>query len=452
MLISQPFATYSDRKVNLETVNQLFDYGLVITESDTGKCKIANGIHNYIDLPYMSVSNIGENQTSTVNNNLRMVGSIENLFTALRPQNWLVCDGSLITNADTNVPELYEYLLNNLNLTTDNDTYKYMSNTHLGVGGVHHYVLDTSANTIRIPDLRDYDSTLDLYALNNRFKWCVYVRTITDESNLIPATVYQYDHQNAYVGIVFAYNYEFMPYNTTVLAPPTRGIAEIQIWNGTSWDITEDHRGKTGYNGAMEVVIDTIGPLPSWFTTEPVYSELDLKTQRYDELGTLLDTLNTRFTNDLRLYILDPENVTYKTQIVATQQAVYVAYQEYVALINWLNTYINSPYVPTDPEYTAMYANNYEHILAPVNSFTVDNTANIATKAWVLSQITDALTTLISSITTPTEGDDSSSIATTEFVNTAITNAIADIPHATTDVYGLVKLATEQEVLDALNN
>jgi hypothetical protein len=89
-------------------------------------------------------------------------------------------------------------------------------------------------------------------------------------------TAYSYNKDNgAFVGTTKAQKNPrregeyLLPANSTFIPPPSYGVDEIPIFDGDSWSITEDHRGKEAYfkvDPAGTVPIDFIGPIPGNMT------------------------------------------------------------------------------------------------------------------------------------------------------------------------------------------
>lgn len=105
------------------------------------------------------------------------------------------------------------------------------------------------------------------------------------------AIVYQYNNKHEYLGTCKDYGGP-MPHNCTAVAPPPLPWDHVwPVWNGSSWDMVEDHREHltTGPDGSIIVqeatvywrqydtyqsppkVVDTIGPIPAGASlTRPV--------------------------------------------------------------------------------------------------------------------------------------------------------------------------------------
>lgn len=76
------------------------------------------------------------------------------------PDNFYAPTGAVIANADTAHPKAWEYLLSTAgqSICKTLTQWNALSTTAGGVGGVPFYVIDTTARTIKLPDLRgDYD-------------------------------------------------------------------------------------------------------------------------------------------------------------------------------------------------------------------------------------------------------------------------------------------------------
>lgn len=95
----------------------------------------------------------------TVSNDLIYPGAFHDFYEFTPPAGWMVRDGALIANVSTTVPKLYAALqlaANAGKLKTETE-WQALSAVAGGVGGVPFFVLNISANTIRLPDTRgDY--------------------------------------------------------------------------------------------------------------------------------------------------------------------------------------------------------------------------------------------------------------------------------------------------------
>jgi hypothetical protein len=58
------------------------------------------------------------------------------------------------------------------------------------------------------------------------------------------------------------------PANAT-RTPPPREDGHWPVWNGSGWELAEDHRGEKGYIGRAPHEIAGLGPLPEGFAAEP---------------------------------------------------------------------------------------------------------------------------------------------------------------------------------------
>jgi hypothetical protein len=58
------------------------------------------------------------------------------------------------------------------------------------------------------------------------------------------------------------------PANATRTAPP-EAEGFWPIWNGTAWTLKEDHRGEKGWLDGQEHTIESLGPLPEGWSSEP---------------------------------------------------------------------------------------------------------------------------------------------------------------------------------------
>jgi len=56
---------------------------------------------------------------------------------------------------------------------------------------------------------------------------------------------------------------------STDVAPPAAGSGMVAIWNGTTWNLEEDHRGETVYytSNAGAHIVTALGPVPEGCTT-----------------------------------------------------------------------------------------------------------------------------------------------------------------------------------------
>ena len=61
-----------------------------------------------------------------------------------------------------------------------------------------------------------------------------------------------------------------VPANAIVDPPPPEAPdGHAARWNGTSWEIAEDHRGEVGFVDGVPATIATVGPYPPGWSTEP---------------------------------------------------------------------------------------------------------------------------------------------------------------------------------------
>ena len=91
--------------------------------------------------------------------NIFYVGSIHTFNLVSPPENWKVCDGSVLSNVTSDYLELKTALTSDPKLAAyvvDETTWQNMStaNDWNGIGGVPRFVYNSTTNTIRLPDLR----------------------------------------------------------------------------------------------------------------------------------------------------------------------------------------------------------------------------------------------------------------------------------------------------------
>jgi hypothetical protein len=97
----------------------------------------------------------------------------------------------------------------------------------------------------------------------------------------------------------------FPPPNTTTVPVPERDEKGEwpglwPCWNGISWEMKEDHRGKTGYVGREPVKISDLGPLPAGWKTELEPTPLEAKQRARDEILYKLAALDAKSTRSIR--------------------------------------------------------------------------------------------------------------------------------------------------------
>lgn len=82
------------------------------------------------------------------------VGKIEFFHELNAPEGWLYLDGSVLNNASTAYPRLWEHLKNSPWKCCTEEQWQQMSTDAGGVGGVWRYVMDEAQNTLRLMDVR----------------------------------------------------------------------------------------------------------------------------------------------------------------------------------------------------------------------------------------------------------------------------------------------------------
>lgn len=82
------------------------------------------------------------------------VGKIEFFHELNAPEGWLYLDGSVLNNASTAYPRLWEHLKNSPWKCCTEEQWQQMSTDAGGVGGVWRYVMDAAQNTLRLMDVR----------------------------------------------------------------------------------------------------------------------------------------------------------------------------------------------------------------------------------------------------------------------------------------------------------
>nr|DAP97985.1 MAG TPA: tail collar domain [Caudoviricetes sp.] len=82
------------------------------------------------------------------------VGKIEFFHELEAPEGWLCLDGSVLNNASTAYPRLWEHLKNSPWKCCTEEQWQQMSSEAGGVGGVWRYVMDEAQNTLRLMDVR----------------------------------------------------------------------------------------------------------------------------------------------------------------------------------------------------------------------------------------------------------------------------------------------------------
>lgn len=80
-----------------------------------------------------------------------------------------------------------------------------------------------------------------------------------------------------------------IPAHSTEIAPPETSEHEAAVWNGTTWEVVEDWRGREGYVNGEPTTIKELGALADgWSDTSPEPSESD---KLIIELGQIDDEL-----------------------------------------------------------------------------------------------------------------------------------------------------------------
>lgn len=82
------------------------------------------------------------------------VGKIEFFHELNAPEGWLYLDGSVLNNASTAYPRLWEHLKNSPWKCCTEAQWQQMSTDAGGIGGVWRYVMDEAQNTLRLMDVR----------------------------------------------------------------------------------------------------------------------------------------------------------------------------------------------------------------------------------------------------------------------------------------------------------
>ena len=124
-------------------------------------------------------------------------------------------------------------------------------------------------------------------------------------------TIYTYDKNNEYLGESATIldpeeskkqgkDVLLMPPNSTTIKPVMKeGCAPV--WNGSTWEYIEDHRGEKGWVNRIPVEIRELGPLPDGFTAEePEPTPEELAQQRRQEILAELDRIDRASSRALR--------------------------------------------------------------------------------------------------------------------------------------------------------
>lgn len=127
-------------------------------------------------------------------------------------------------------------------------------------------------------------------------------------------TIYTYDKNNEYLGESATIldpeeskkqgkDVLLMPPNSTTIKPVMKeGCAPV--WNGSTWEYIEDHRGEKGWVNRIPVEIRELGPLPDGFTAEePEPTPEELAHQRRQEILAELDRIDRASSRSLRAII-----------------------------------------------------------------------------------------------------------------------------------------------------
>jgi hypothetical protein len=73
------------------------------------------------------------------------------------------------------------------------------------------------------------------------------------------------------------------------------------VWNGSGWELMEDHRGEKGWLSGQEFEIKDLGPLPEgWSWEQPPPSPEELKAQALARLQGLLVHIDSASIRPLR--------------------------------------------------------------------------------------------------------------------------------------------------------
>ena len=87
----------------------------------------------------------------------------------------------------------------------------------------------------------------------------------------------------------------------TPVAPPAARSGYIPCWNGSAWELKEDHRGKTGWLNGRPHIITDYGPYPEgWSSEPPEPDEAELQAQRIAEIKARLQEIDLASIRPLR--------------------------------------------------------------------------------------------------------------------------------------------------------
>ncbi len=87
----------------------------------------------------------------------------------------------------------------------------------------------------------------------------------------------------------------------TPVAPPEAGEGRAAVWNGSTWELKEDHRGKTGWLNGRPHIITDYGPYPEgWSSEPPEPDEAELQAQRIAEIKARLQEIDAASIRPLR--------------------------------------------------------------------------------------------------------------------------------------------------------
>lgn len=98
-----------------------------------------------------------------------------------------------------------------------------------------------------------------------------------------------------------------LPANSTFIKPHEFQPERVSVWNGNSWDIVEDHRGKSGYVNNKFVTITELGPLPETWSDSEESIEIPPETVILNHLSEI-DSKSIRATRSILISLLSNES------------------------------------------------------------------------------------------------------------------------------------------------
>ncbi len=89
--------------------------------------------------------------------------------------------------------------------------------------------------------------------------------------------------------------------DATPVAPPETEAGFVAVWNGSTWELKEDHRGEAGWLNSRPHTISELGPLPDGFSgTPPKPTPEETAAKRAAEIRGKLQEIDAASIRPLR--------------------------------------------------------------------------------------------------------------------------------------------------------